>query len=390
MNIIATKIINDIRYLMGSSVTAPNMYRQIKAAFPQSDVYKIFAEPIILEDGIKIAWASPYEGSAVNYQHLSDEDKSLAQDILSQEIGKLITEIKKFDNNEVIDFIYKCIEIPDLNDIYIVNSAQGKHCVITQWGFVNDTPGAEKGILNKFINIKKIPMKFQVVYSDDLTPAPFEDIIFEVDKKLQSAKSDSEGVIILEKIKENAFVKAFEASDKEKTSPQTYTCYENGNYTIKVTPKGDMNILVTDQNSVPQPGVEFTFEFDGRTEKATSDSGGRIILKRLKNSEAVSAYQMSETGGKNNLNNFIYNRSIPEYKIVIQVETLKVEEPEAEVPKTHNMRFKVIDEKNNVIKNAEVIVKYNNVTKTLRTDAEGYAELTDVPVGAVVEAKAKK
>ena len=70
MNIIATKIITDIRYLMGSTITAPNMYRQIKATFPESDVYKIFAEPIILEDGVKIAWASPYEGSAVNYQHL--------------------------------------------------------------------------------------------------------------------------------------------------------------------------------------------------------------------------------------------------------------------------------------------------------------------------------
>lgn len=385
MNIIATKIISDIRYLMGSTITAPNMYRQIKATFPQSDVYKIFAEPIILEDGVKIAWASPYEGSAVNYQHLSDEDKSLAQDILSGEIGKLINEIKKFDNNEVIDFIYKCIEIPDLNDIYIVNSPEGRHAVITQWGFVNDTPGAEKGLLTKFINIRKIPMKFSVVYNDDLTAAPFEDIVFDIDKKLFSAKSDENGVIVLEKIKENAFVKAFEAAEKDKSVPQTFTCYENGNYTIKVTPKGDMNVLVTDQNSVPQSGVEFLFEHDGITEKAVSNADGRIVISRLKNSTAVAAYQPSETGAKNNLNNFIYNRSTPEYKIVIQVETLQVEEP-----KTHNMRFKVIDEKNNVIKDAEVIVKYNGITKTLRTDSEGYAELQDVPLGTVVEASAKK
>ena len=370
---------------MGSSITAHNMYRQIKATFPNSNVYKIFAEPIVLEDGKKIAWASPYEGSAINFQHLSEEDKSLAQDILSSEIGKLISEIKKFDNNEVIDFIYKCIEIPDLNDIYIVNSADGKHAVITQWGFVNDTPGAEKGLLNKFINIKKIPMRFSVVYNDDLSAAPFEDIIFEIDKKQQSAKSDENGIIELEKIKENAFVKAYEASDSEKQNIQNFTCYENGNYTIKVTPKGDMNIIVTDQNSIPQPAVEFVFEFDSRKENAVSGPDGRIVLKRLKNSTHVAAYQPSESGAKNNLNNFIYERSKGEYRIVIQVEELKIEEP-----KTHNMRFKVIDEKNNIIKNADVIVKYNGITKTLKTDSEGYVELTDVPLGAVVEARAKK
>jgi hypothetical protein len=54
------------------------------------------------------------------------------------------------------------------------------------------------------------------------------------------------------------------------------------------------------------------------------------------------------------------------------------------------MRFKVIDEKNNVIKSAEITVKYNGKTETLWTDAEGYAELKDVPLGTVVEAKAKK
>ena len=384
MNVIATKVISDIRYLMGSAITAPNMYRQIKAAFPDSDVYKIFAEPIILEDGRKIAWSSAFEGGAANYNMLSDEDKSLAQDILSNEISRLVNATKQFGSQETTDFIHKCIEIPNLNDIYIVSSNGEKHAVITQWGFVNDTPGAEKGILNKFINIKKIPMKFKVVYSDDMTAAPFEDIVFDIAGKTQSAKSDEDGIIVLEKIKENAFVKAFEAADPDKKI-QTFTCYQDGNYTIKVTPKGNMTFVVTDQNNNRLPNISFTFEYSGQIIGMTSDSEGKIVLQRVKNSTPVAAYQPSETGAKNNLNNFIFNRLTPEYRIVIEVETLQVEEP-----KTRNMRFKVIDEKNNVIKNAEVTVKYAGVTKTLKTDAEGYAELTDVPIGAVVEAKAKK
>lgn len=388
MNVIATKIISDIKYLMGSAVTAPNMYRQIKATFPDSDVYKVFAEPIVLENGNKIAWSSSFSGTAVNYQKLSDEDKSLAQDILSNEISKLITAVKKFEDNNIVDFIYKCIEVPDMNDVYIVNDKGVKHAVITQWGFVNDTPGAEKGLLAKFINIRKIPMKFQVVYSDDLSNAPYEDIIFEIDSKIQSAKSDENGVIILEKVKENAFVKAYEADDKEKKNIQTYTCYDEGNYKIIVTPKGDMIFTVVDQNNNLLHNVEFQFDYNEETIKATTNADGQIILNNIKNTTQVTAYQISESGNKNNVNNFIYERTNPNYKIVIQVETIQLP-PEPE-PKTHNMRFKVIDEKNNVIKDAEVIVKYNNITKTLRTDSEGYAELQDVPIGAVVEAKAKK
>ena len=37
-----------------------------------------------------------------------------------------------------------------------------------------------------------------------------------------------------------------------------------------------------------------------------------------------------------------------------------------------------------------VTVKYNGKTETLFTDAEGYAELKDVPLGTQVEARAKK
>jgi hypothetical protein len=73
---------------------------------------------------------------------------------------------------------------------------------------------------------------------------------------------------------------------------------------------------------------------------------------------------------------------------------IKVEEPTPPPPppppQTHNMRFKVIDEKGNVVKSAEITVKYNGKTETLFTDAEGYAELKDVPIGTQVEARAKK
>ena len=67
-----------------------------------------------------------------------------------------------------------------------------------------------------------------------------------------------------------------------------------------------------------------------------------------------------------------------------------VEPPKIEEPKVRNMRFKVIDEKGAVIKSAKVTIKYDGIKKELLTDSDGYVELQDVPVGAVVEAKAVK
>ena len=386
MNIVSTKEISDIRYLLGSSVTAPNMYRQIRATFPDSNVYMIFAEPIVLEDGRKIAWSSSYPGNAVCYSRLSDEDKSNAQDILSKEMGALVNAVKKFDDNTIVDFINNCMEIPTLDDVYVVGSGADRHVVITEWGFVPDTPGAEKGLLIKFLNIRKIPMKFKVVYNDDLTSAPFEDVLFEVDGKPMSAKSDANGEITLEKIKENAFVKAWDALDSEKTTLQTFTCYPDGNYTIKVIPKGDMKIKVVDQNDNVQPEARFMFEFDGQSVSMTSNSDGVITIEHLRNGTKVEAYQTGEAGTRENVNTFIYDRKTGWYKIVLPVVTVAPPPP----PATHNMRFKVVDEKNNVIKSAEITVKYDGKTETLWTDADGYAELKDVPIGTVVEAKAKK
>lgn len=386
MNVIATKDIALLRYLLGSPVTAPELYRQIRASFPNGEVYKFFAEPIVLEGGLKLAWSSSYAGKAVSYGRLSEQDKSMAQDMLNKAISDLMEAVKTFNDSNLQSFISNCIEIPSLDSVYIVDTNGEKHVVATQWGFVPDTPGAEKGLLIKFLNIKKVPMRFQVVYSDNMDPAPGEDIIFEVDGKPMQGKSDIDGVIVLEKIKEGAFVKAFEASDAEKINSQNYTCYEDEQYTIKVTPKGDMKFQVVDQFGNPQHSQNFQFEYDGQKISAVSNADGIITLERIKSGTRVEAYQPQADGSRKYENVYLFDRLVNPYRIAIEVEVA----PEPELPKTHNMRFKVVDDKNNVVKSAEITVKYLGKTETLMTDAEGYAVLMDVPVGTVVEARAKK
>lgn len=384
MNLIVTKQIADTRYMLGAAETASGHYKQIKATFPGGDEYKIFAEPIILDGGFKISWMTDYPGTPICYNSLSDEEKALARDLLSEKIKKLLSAVKKFNDNNIVDFMYKCIEIPGMSDVYLVRKNGEDNVVITQWGFVNDTPGAEKGLLYKILNVKKIPMNFSVVYSDSEQPAPFEDIIFEFDGNTISAKSDENGKIVLEKVKENSFVKAFEPDGEQRINMQTFTCYEDGKYKIKVTPKPDMLFIVTNQKQQPLSGFEFIFEYNGSQVNAISNAEGKITLNRIKSGTTVRAYQIVNQQ-QDNVNTFVCNPQTPFYPIVVNIEEVVVKEPE-----THNMRFKVTDEKNNIVANAEVTVKYNGKTEVLHTDENGYAVLLNVPPGTQVEVKAKK
>lgn len=384
MNVIATKDIALLRYLLGSPLTAPELYRQIRASFPNSDIYKFFAEPIILEGGKKIAWGSSYAGNVLSYARLSEQDKDSVQDMINESITNLTNAIKQFNDKKLEEFIGNCIEVPGLDSIYLVTNGTERHVVASQWGFVPDTPGAERGLLKKFLGIKKVPMKFNVVYSDNYEPAPFENIVFDIAGKQCSATSDADGVVVLEKVKVDSTVKAFEASDSEFASPQIYQCMEGGQYTINVTPKGNMQFVVQDQFGNPLSNMGFVFDYSGQRVSAVSNADGGITLLDIKNSTRVEAFQLDEAGNKSNENVYVFQRVSNPYLIVVQVEV-----PVEEKPKTHDMRFKVVDEKNNVVRNAEVTVKYDGKTEVLITDSEGYAELKNVPVGVEVVAKAK-
>lgn len=387
MNLIVSKELQDVRYMLGSSETAAGRYNQIKATFPQGDEYKIFAEPIILNDGFKISWVSTYEGNAINYNKLSDEEKSDTRDLLTKKIKILLDATKKFEDSTLTDFLMKCIEIPDMNDIYLIKNQGDKNVVLTQWGFISDMPGAEKGLLEKIINTKKIPMVFNVVFNDNGQTAPFEEVVFEYNNAKTIVKSDAKGIITLEKIKENSIVKAFEQDGEQLINMQKFTCYEDGHYTVKVTPMYDMNFVVTDQNNNPLSGLEFCFDYNNQTINAVSDAEGKMQLQKVKNGLDVKAYQLINLK-QDNVNNFICAGNTPVYNIILNIETVVAAPPP--LPKTYNMRFKVVDEKGDIVRNAEVTAHYNSKTIKLKTDNEGYCILPDITPGTEVKVEAKK
>jgi hypothetical protein len=326
----------------------------------------------------------------MNYTQLSPQEQSNAKDLLTAQIKKLLGAAKTYQDNTLTEFLMKCIEIPDMKDIFIVRHNNEDKVVLTQWGFMSDIPGAEKGLLEKIINAKKVPMVFNVMFQDETVAADIE-IHFEYEGKKEIHKSDANGRITLEKVKVESFVKAYELEKDLQTSLHTFTCYEYGTYQIKVLQRFDMKFKVIDSNQKILSGERFYFSFNQEEETITSDGNGMMILPKIKLETEVKVFQLIENK-EENINRFICQKDKNEYLIVIKVPEIEVPiipEVPVEEPKVYKMRFKVVDDKNEIIQNAEITVKYNGITAKVFTDEFGYAEIEGVEPGTQVNVVAK-
>ncbi len=376
MNSIITKKIENVRYTLGSPDSAKGRYNQIKGTFPRGKEHLIFAEPIILNDGRDIAWTTGFKGAIINYNKLSSEEQSVARKMLSKEIKKLFDAAKIYEDSSLSEFFYKCIEIPDLSNIYIVRKGDQEKIVLTEWGFVSDIPGAERGLLAKIINAKKIPMHFNVVYQDDDSKAVGVEINFEFEDEKEIHRSNDKGQIVLEEVKPDEQVKAFQLENGQPTNIQTYECYEEGRYKIKVPRILGMRFKVVNGKDQPLANLNFKFSFDNEERTLTTGTDGVMMLPNILTGTKVNTSHNSKDSGMIT-NSFVCETNRNEYLIIIK-------------EKEYQMRFKVVNKKDKIIPNAEIKVKYNGKTATLFTDSEGYAILEGVEPGTKVEVIATK
>ena len=378
MNSIVTKKIENTRYLLGSPDSAKGRYNQIKGTFPKGNEYRVFAEPIILEDGQSIVWTTEYKGVAINYEKLSQDEQKKAKKMLSKQIKTLFDASKTYQDSSLTEFLYQCIEIPDLNNIYVIRKGEEENIVLIEWGFVSDIPGAERGLLAKIINVKRVPMLFTVVYQDDDSIATGAEIHFEFEEEKEIHKSNEKGKIIVDEVKIDEIVTSYQLENNNKIGLQTHKCIEEGRYKIKVPRIIDMKFKVVNGKNEILPNETFIFNYNEQEVPLASDENGLIMLSKLHVDTEVKAFQMIEEQ-EAHVHRFICEKEKEEYLLVIKEDVF-------------NMKFKVIDNKDNIIPNAEITVKYNNQTKTLFTDENGYAILEDVDPETKVEvvAKAKK
>lgn len=373
MAVVSQNKVENVRYLFGSPSTVKSRYNQIKRTFPEGKEYLIFAEPVFVEDTNSIIWSTEHKGSIVNFSKLSPTDQAISKKLLTKSIQTILGAAKQFETTELTEFIFNCIEIPSMNNVFLVRGNGEDKVVLTEWGFVSDIPGSELGLLAKIINVKRVDMVFSVEY-DDKVAAPNQKFFFEFEGQTQAHISDADAKIRIEEVKIDEEVKAYQKDAEETINPQSFNCYENGRYTLIAVRKVNMPFIVLNQHNNPVPNQTFIFEHEGQTSTLTSDANGEIVLNDVKEGAEVVAYQTVEE------NKVFEHRFMSEHKkeYVLKIETPEEEVVEEPIPPTYNMRFKVIDHKGEIVPNAKVKIKYNNKTVEKLTDQEGYAILEEV------------
>lgn len=369
MSVVTQNKVENVRYLFGSPSTVKSRYNQIKRTFPEGKEYLIFSEPVFVENTNSIIWSTEHKGTIINYGKLSQTDQTIAQKLLTKSIQIILSAAKQFETSELTDFIYNCIEIPSMDSVFLVRNQNQDNVVITQWGFVSDAAGMEKGLLAKIINITRADMNFNVIYQDKEEPAPNEKFFFEYEGQTQTHISDDKGNITLKDVRIDEEVKTYQKEGENQQNQQSFVCYEAGKYTLKAIRKVDMNFTVLDPEDKTVSGQTFIFEHAGQQIKLTSNEQGKIQLPNVEINTEVIAYQQKEKEKEN------------EHKFICEKDKdyiLRLKPTEEEPEPIHNMKFKIIDHKGNPVENAKVKIKYNNKTVEKITDAQGYTILEDM------------
>ncbi len=369
MAVVEHKKVENVRYIFGSPSTVKSRYNQVKRTFPEGKEYSIFAEPVFVEDTNTIIWSTDLKGSIINFSKLSPTDQAIAKRLLTNSIQTLLNAAKDFDTTELTDFIYNCIEIPSMNNVYLVRGAGQDSVVLSQWGFVSDVPGMEKGLLARIVNVKRVPMLFNVIF-EDKEPAKNQKFYFEYEDNHVSHFSDADAKIQLEEVKVDDQVKTYQKEGETIIGLQNFTCYEGGRYTLVAVRYIDMVFTVLDQFDRTVAGQPFIFDYQGKQNSIISNNEGKITLPNIRVGLDVLAYQKNGEAVSN------------EHKFICEkgkdnILRVTVEEV-APVLLDLDMPFVVLNQEDKPVQGQIFTFDVNGKQTTLTSDAQGRITLRQV------------
>lgn len=387
MAVVLQKKIENVRYLFGNPDTAMSRYAQLKRIFQENDMYKIFCEPLYSEATNSIIWNTDIEGNALPYAKLTIQDQNYVQKLLSNKISQLIDYAKKIGDSNLLEFVLSAIEIPSINSVYLIKAKDGDKVVLTQWGFVSDQPGDEKGILAKIIAIKRTDIQFYVYYEDSKTEtAPNELFYFEFEGQVLSRLSDENGLIILNDVKDQEKILVYRKDEKgNKVNVEEFVSFENAKYQLFVKRLVDLYFKVVDQNDKPLANQTFLFNFQNTTKEHASNTEGMIVIPKVPVGENIEVYQMNENE-KFNVSNFVAQKENNFY--ILKVFVPQKVEPEKVEP-TYQMKIKVVDKKNKPLANAFVKIFIEDKVIEKTSDEQGYVIVDDVKPNSKIKVEAQ-
>jgi len=352
-------------------------YNQLKKLFENTKEYRILAEPIPA-GGQKIAWHTEYEGKIIPFRKLDEEEQVIAKGLLKNEVNKIyktiISLIDETSNIErLYDLIDSCIEIPDFDDLYIVQNANGqKNFCIVRWGFINDDFNAPKHLIANLIPLKVASVSVRAIKGNNKI-AIEEKIFFEFNNTTRELVTDIKGRIFIEDVKLLTNVTAYQLDDnKQKIFVQTYQIQKDDDLTFYIgnqtIPKQNVSIQTLDSDDNIVQNVAIKIQYDDVDYVQDTNNQGIINLGELFIESKVTCSQLKNTEILKTIT-FDIQQGKSIYFFNIQFHKAK-----------GNVKIRVIDENNEIIPFAQIQVKFPDQSiRYFESDEKGFVELDEVP-----------
>lgn len=352
-------------------------YNQLKKLFENTKEYRIFAEPIPA-GGDKVAWHTEFEGKIIPFRKLDEEEQETAKGLLKTEVNKLyktVVAIIDEDNQRkrLFELIDSCIEIPDFDDIYIVQNANGlKNFCIVRWGFVNEDFNAPKHLIANLVPLKVATITIRAIKGNNKL-ATNEDIHFDFGGETHKYTTDEKGKIYLADVKLLEKISAYQLDeDDNKLYEQNFIVENDTELTFFIgnqsLPKQNVSVQTMDDNDNILPNITMKISYDDVEFVTDSNTQGvidlgelfvgtKVTCSQLKNDKIIKEVEFEIVQGKS-----IYFANIKKQK------------------SSGTVKIKVVDEANESIPYAEVQVKFQNGTEKYFTANEnGEFEIEDMP-----------
>lgn len=362
---IITTDISHIRPLFEQGVGENiNRYSQLKSLFAEGMEYTVLAEPK-LDRGNKITWHTEFEGTPVSFSNLTEEEQIAAKSTIKNQVNKLYKaafhKIYRSSMNDVADIfsvIDSCIEIPDYDNIYRIQNANGEcNFVLIKWGFIGDEFNAPSGLIKKLVPTKVDTVKIRVI--KNRKPAVGEKISIVCNGKEMELTTWENGYVYLHDMPLGDKFSAY-VGDKDKNM-EHYMCDGRDDYQYLInTRKCDMNFVVRDAKGVPISNAEIIFTYDDRTYFETTDANGRICLKDIPEGTEVQCKQ------RNNQQVYVCDFNSPEYEF-------------EGVRYIAEIDISVITARGEIVPGAQVRFDYADKSITLHTDINGRVSVDNMP-----------
>ena len=269
------------------------------------------AEPM-LDGPQKITWHTEFEGTPQPFSSLTEEEKKTAKGVLKYQVNKLYKAVFKQlyrnsmdDVADMFSILDSCIEIPDYDNIYRIQSSDGKNkYVLIKWGFISDDFNAQSDLVKKLIPTAVDTVRIKVIKNQKIASGEKVTVVYNGKPLVMTA--DSKGFIFLEDVPLGS---NFSVKTLDEETITEYLCDGSDEYHFLIgTQSLEMIFLVKDANGAPIADTEVTFTYDGKTYFETTDSNGKISLKEIPEGTEVVVQQ------RNMKDTFTCNAAIKEYE----------------------------------------------------------------------------